>query len=173
MKKDSKLCNFRLSTEIVECLGRLSGIWDCSQTEAVSRSLLIAEAAVNAVPETVDETLPSDRHSTAEAAMREAESKPQVEISPARKRAESVAERRARETKEHAAKLAEADITARMTGRDDIEYDLENVPHQSALHVALQKPATVKHSYEVQPKQAKPLNRPHGSTEAKRRREQG
>lgn len=113
-----------------------------------------------------------DRRSVAEAAMREAESKPQVEVSPARKRAESVAERRARETKEHAAKLAEADITARMTGRDDIVYDLENVPHQSPLHVALQKAPVESHHYEVQKRKVKLLTRPHGSTEAKRRREQ-
>jgi hypothetical protein len=112
-----------------------------------------------------------DRRSVAESAMREAEEKP-PSPKPTPRKAESVAERRARETKEHAAKLAEADITARMTGRDDIEYDLENVPHQSALHVALQKPATVKHSYEVEPREVKPLTRPHGGTEAKRRREQ-
>jgi hypothetical protein len=120
----------------------------------------------------VDGQVYSLRRSVAESAMREAEEKPPSPKPTPRKGAESVAERRARETKEHAAKLAEADITARMTGRDDIEYDLENVPHQSALHVALQKPATVKHSYEVEKRKVKPLTRPHGGTEAKRRREQ-
>lgn len=91
---------------------------------------------------------------------------------PPPKRAESVAQRKAREAKEHAEKLAECDVTARMTGRDDIEYDLENVPRQSAFHVALQKPAPEKHHYKVEKREAKPLTRPHGSTEAKRRREQ-
>ena len=112
-----------------------------------------------------------DRRSVAENAMREAEEKP-PSPKPTPRKAESVAERRARETKEHAAKLAEADITARMTGRDDIEYDLENVPHQSVLHVALQKAPVESHHYEVQKRKVKPLTRPHGSTEAKRRREQ-
>lgn len=113
-----------------------------------------------------------DRRSTAETAMREAESR-SIELPPkVPRRAESVAQRKAREAKEHAQKLAEADVTARMTGREDIEYDLENVAHQSALHVALQKSAPVKHHYEVEPREVKPLTRPHGSTEAKRRREQ-
>jgi hypothetical protein len=159
MKKDSKLCNFRLSSETVECLGRLSDQWSCSMTEAVERALLIAEAAVIAAPETTGE--PVREHVP-----------PKPSTPKVSGRAESVAQRKAREAKEHALKLAEADVTARMTGRDDIEYDLENVPHQSALHVALQKPETVKHHYEVQEREAKPLARPHGSTEAKRRREQ-
>lgn len=113
----------------------------------------------------------ADRRALAETAMRAVEAGP---IAPVvvPKRAESVAQRREREAKEHSQKLAEADVTARLTGRDDIEYDLENVPHTSALHVALQKPETVKNHYEVEKRAAKPLSRPHGNTEAKRRREQ-
>lgn len=160
MKKDSKLCNFRLSMEAVECLWRLSDQWACSMTEAVERSLLIAEAAVIAVPETSDD-MPSV-----------GELSPKPVAPKVSGRAESVAQRKAREAKEHAEKLAEADVTARMTGRDDIDYDLENVPRQSALLGALQKPAGVKHHYEVQEREAKPLTRPCGTTEAKRRREQ-
>lgn len=41
----------------------------------------------------------------------------------------------------------------------------------SALQGALQKPGSVKHHYEVEKRAAKPLSRPHGNTEAKRRRE--
>lgn len=175
MKKDSKLCNFRLSTEAVECLARLTGTWACSQTEAVTRALLIAEAAVNANSEPNDESLVDTRLDEAKAAMGAAETKyhdPLSTTPPIPRRAESVAQRRAREAKEHAEKLAESDVMARETGRNDIEYDLENVPHQSAFHVALQKPPTVKHHYEVEKRKVKPLTRPHGSTEAKRRREQ-
>lgn len=161
MKRDSKLCNFRLSSETVECLVRLSDQWACSMTEAVERALLIAEAAVIAAPESAD------------VPVRESAAAPPAAPPKPSGRAESVSQRRAREAKEHAAKLADADVLAKMTGRDDIEYDLENVPRQSALHVALQKPATVKHHYKVQEREAKPLARPHGSTEAKRRRDQG
>lgn len=160
MKKGSKLCNFRLSPEAVECLGRLSDQWACSMTEVVERALLIAEAAVVAAPDTAGEVSPVVGPASSP-------------ITPkVTGRAESVAQRRAREAKEHAEKLAETDVLARITGRDDIEYDLENVPHQSALHVALQKQPPVKHHYEVVERKVKPLTRPHGSTEAKRRREQ-
>jgi hypothetical protein len=169
MKKDSKLCNFRLAPETVDCLVRLAETWACSQTEAVTRALLIAEAAVNATPEAAEE--PDSRLATAEAAMNAVELKPTTP--PLRKRVESVAERRAREAKEHAQKLAEADTMAQITGRDDIEYDLENVPHRSVLHVAAdEQKARPKTGYKVVPRDSKPLNRPHGSTEAKRRREQ-
>ena len=113
-----------------------------------------------------------DRRKQAEDAMCAAETEHAAPTPKIHRQAESVAQRRAREAKEHAEKLAETDVLARMTGRDDIEYDLENVPHQSALHVALQKPAPVKHHYDVAPRKVKPLTRPHGSTEAKRRREQ-
>lgn len=160
MKKDSKLCNFRLSFAGVECLERLAGQWDCSMTDAVERSLFIAEAAVIAAAESV------------ETPARESQSVANTVAPKVSGRAESVAQRRAREAKEHAEKLAETDVIARMAGRDDIEYDLENVPHASALHVALQKQPAVKHHYEVEEREAKPLARPHGSTEAKRRREQ-
>ena len=111
-------------------------------TEVVERSLVIAEAAVIAAPETTG--------------IRE-QSPPQVKISG---RAESVAQRKAREAKEHAEKLAEADVVARMAERNDIEYDLENVPRQGALHAALQTVAPVKHHYEVTEREAK------GETEA-------
>lgn len=117
-----------------------------------------------------------DKHTVAMSALREAESKyhdPLSNAVPVPRRAESVAQRKEREAKEHAAKLAEADITARMVGRGDIEYDLENVPHRSVLHVTNEKVLQkARAHYEVQPREAKPLTRPHGSTEAKRRREQ-
>jgi hypothetical protein len=158
MKKDSKLCNFRLSQEAVECLQRLSDQWACSMTEVVERSLVIAEAAVIAAPETTGEAMPDQPKP------------PTPKISG---RAESVAQRKAREAKEHAEKLADADITARMSGREDIEYDLENVPRRSALPVATQHlRSQSKNHYQVKERQAKPLTRPHGSTDAKRRREQ-
>lgn len=117
-----------------------------------------AEAGVNT---NLDECNTNDRHAAAESALQEAETAHPKQAEPP-KRAESVAQRRAREAKEHAEKLADSDVIARMTGRDDIEYDLENVPHQSALHVALQKPAPVKHHYEVEKRKVKPLTRPHG-----------
>lgn len=170
VKKDSKLCNFRLSPETVDCLARLAETWACSQTEAVTRALLIAEAAVNVAPEVADG--PDARRATAEAAMNAVELKP--ETPPLRKRAESVAERRAREAKEHAQKLAEADTLAQMTGRDDIEYDLENIPHRSVIHIAADEQKTrPKSDYKVAPRVSKPITRPHGGTEAKRRRDQG
>lgn len=159
MKKDSKLCNFRLSYEAVDCLVRLSDQWTCSMTEVVERSLLIAEAAVIAAPEATGE--PSR------------EAPPKQSAPKVSGRAESVAQRRAREAKEHAAKLADADTMARMTGRDDIEYDLENVPHRSVVQDALppKQPREV-HGITKPRREAKPLLRPHGTTEAKRRREQ-
>lgn len=172
MKKDSKTCNFRLTTDTVKVLADLAATWACSQTEAVTRALLIAEAAVHANAEPVDEPLVDTRYDAARAAMADVEAKP-PEPPAVPRRAESVAQRRARETKEHAEKLAQSDVLAQMTGRNDIEYDLENVPHQSAFNVALQTPAPVKHHYDVQPRKVKPLTRPNGTTEAKRRREQG
>jgi hypothetical protein len=169
--------NYRISKEVDELLKFEAGRLSEEQGRKVSEADVIELAVVKwCSPDDVntgsENVSTFDRRSVAESAMREAEEKPPSPKPTPRKGAESVAERRARETKEHAAKLAEADITARMTGRDDIDYDLENVPHQSALHVALQKPPTVKHSYEVEPREAKPLTRPHGGTEAKRRREQ-
>jgi hypothetical protein len=43
-----------------------------------------------------------------------------------------------------------------------------------ALHLTKKyaRPSAVKHHYEVEDREAKPLARPHGSTEAKRKREQ-
>lgn len=118
----------------------------------------------------------TDRHAIAENAMREAETKYQDPLSttpPVPRRAESVAQCREREAKEHAAKLAEADTMAKMTGREDIEYDLENVPHASVIHVPSTLESTrARPHYEIQERKAKPLTRPHGSTEAKRRRDQ-
>lgn len=115
------------------------------------------------------------RRAAAETAMREIEAKPpSVEPPPkVNKRSESVAQRKAREAKERAAELAESDTVARMVGRDDIEYDLENTPHRSVIHGAgnVLQP-TEKPHYEVQPRKVKPLSRPHGNTEPKRRREQ-
>lgn len=117
-----------------------------------------------------------DRREAAEAAMRGAESG-SAAVPPAKKvnkGTESVAQRRAREAREHAAELAESDVLAKLTGRTDIDYDLDNVPHRSvALSPVVQGVApeplilrepTVKREF-------KPLVRPHGKTEAKRRRE--
>lgn len=118
----------------------------------------------------------ANRRAIAEAAMREVESKPAAEPEPSpvmSKRSESVAQRKARETREHAAALAESDTLARMTGRDDIDYDLENVPHRSVIHpVGAVIHSDEKAHYEVQDRKVKPLARPHGATEPKRRREQ-
>lgn len=86
-------------------------------------------------------------------------------------RAESVAQRRAREAKEHAEALADSDVTAKLTGRSDIEYDLDNVTHR-ATAVQPRVVATERHHYEVADRQVKTLARPHGSVEAKRRRDQ-
>jgi hypothetical protein len=86
-------------------------------------------------------------------------------------RAESVAEKRIRLEKEHAAELAESDVLARLTGREDIEYDLDNVGHRSAL-VIQPKVVGERHHYDVRDEKVKPLARPHGQVEAKRRREQ-
>lgn len=120
-----------------------------------------------------------DRRAVAEAAMHGAEagSVPGPVAPKVNPRAESVAQRRAREAKEHAEKLAESDVVARLTGRDDIEYDLENVPHRSVAAgpgtstgkdpapIYIQESKSVKREF-------KPLTRPHGGTEAKRKREQ-
>ncbi len=174
--------SYRISEEVDTLLKAESGRLSNETGKKVSEADVIEIAVVawlsgsernTATQECI--TPESDRRAAAQTAMREAETKGSdpLSITPVvPRRAESVAQRKAREAKEHAEKLAEADIMARITGRDDIEYDLENVPHQSALHVALQKPASVKHHYEVAEREAKPLARPHGSTEAKRRREQ-
>lgn len=89
-------------------------------------------------------------------------------------RSESIAERRAREAKEHAAALAEGDTVARMVGRDDIDYDLENVKHRSVVAGPGQQRTVTREQpqYYVIPRKVRPLARPHGQTEPKRRREQ-
>jgi hypothetical protein len=114
------------------------------------------------------------RRAAAEAAIRGAEagSVPGATVAKLNRGAESVAQRRAREAREHAAELAESDVLAKMTGREDIDYDLENVPHRSVLGgtVPGSRPEPV--HYEVQPRKVKTLARPHGATEPKRRREQ-
>lgn len=121
----------------------------------------------------------SDRRGAAEAAMRGAESvsAPVPTVQKVNPRAESVAQRKARETKEHAEALAKSDYLAQVTGRDDIDYDLENVPHRpvgmpvpvsadgSEPKPIIQREPTYKRSF-------KPLARPHGGVEAKRKRDQ-
>lgn len=115
------------------------------------------------------------RRAVAESAMHEAEAKSVAEIPVSSKRSESVAQRKARESKEHAAALAESDTVARIVGRDDISYDLENVPHRSVMAAAGRmpdvKPAERMH-YEVANRKVNTLVRPHGNAEPKRRREQ-
>lgn len=115
-----------------------------------------------------------DRHSAAEAALRDAETRPaQVSSTPkVNPRAESVAQRKVREAKEHAVSLAEADVIARAVGREDIDYDLDSVAHRSALAVNPPVKATERVHYKVQPRKVKPITRPCGTTEPKRRREQ-
>lgn len=172
--------NYRISSEVDTLLKAESARLSEEHGKRVSEADVIELAVVAWLSggerkDEPSESVNTDRRSLAETAMRSAETKyhdPLSSTPAVPRRAESVALRKARETKEHAAKLAEADVTARMTGRDDIEYDLENVPHQSALHIALQKAPPVKHHYEVEKRKVKPLTRPHGSTEAKRRREQ-
>ncbi len=122
---------------------------------------------------------PEVRRVAAEAAMRDAESKPPpIPAAKPNPRSESVAQRNERESKEHAAKLAESDTVARMVGRGDIEYDLENAPHRSAPPLGIQTkdgkpPEPVIQQYRgSRTRKVTPLTRPHGSTEPKRRREQ-
>jgi len=115
------------------------------------------------------------RHAAAEAAMRGAESRsaPGPAVAKVNPRAETVAQRRARETKEHAAELAESDVLAKITGRDDIDYDLDNVPHRSVVSgVQMAESRPERAHYQVEEREVKTLTRPHGATEPKRRREQ-
>ena len=112
------------------------------------------------------------RRAVAEAVIKTVEAKPVVVDEKPKARAESVAQRKAREAAEHAAKLAEGDVVARMAGREDIEYDLENVVSRGVLPIGLKGVGREQRHYEVAQKSVKVLNRPNGSTEAKRRREQ-
>lgn len=140
----------------------------------VSEADVIELSVVRWLSETGMSVAP-DRHTVAEAAMKEAESKPptvEPSLSAANKRPESVAQRRAREAKEHALALAESDTVARMVGREDIEYDLENVTHRSVIAGQTIAPKAERIHYEVQPRKVQRLARPHGSAEPKRRREQ-
>jgi len=151
---EKRQVNIRLRLYIKAALEDLANQWSCSETAACERAILEAYGRVSG------------------ATIRETEEGPTEPKAPPR-RAETVAQRKAREAKEHAEKLAESDVLAKMTDRDDIEYDLENVPHRSVLHIAAQSVADKpKANYKVLERDAKPLNRPHGSTEAKRRREQ-
>lgn len=106
--------------------------------------------------------------------MRSAETGPPTLAPKASLRTESVAQRKARESKEHAAALAESDTVARMVGRNDIDYDLEHVPHRSVAHMGVQLPdvLTQQKHYDVAARKVKPMARPHGNIEPKRRREQ-
>lgn len=117
-----------------------------------------------------------DRRAVAESAMREAETKPDAtNVLLSSKRSESVAQRRARESKEHAAALAESDTVARMVGRNDIDYDLEHVPHRSVAAMGVHSGGSPEPKVLREPavkKSFAPLTRPHGKAEAKRRREQ-
>lgn len=117
----------------------------------------------------------AERIAAARAVVQKVELKPPSAVQPkASPRSESVAQRKARESKEHAALLAEADMVARLVGRDDIDYDLENVPHLSVAAMPVQQRGVIREwpRYEVLPRKVKPIARPHGNTEPKRRREQ-
>lgn len=121
------------------------------------------------------ENVPEDRRTAAEAAMRSAETSPPTLAPKASPRTESVAQRKARESKEHAAALAESDTVARMVGRNDIDYDLEHVPHRSVAAIGVQSAGSPEPKILREPavkKSFAPLTRPHGKAEAKRRREQ-
>lgn len=98
----------------------------------------------------------------------------QAETPKANPRSESVAQRKVREAREHAAALAESDTVARMVGRNDIEYDLENVTHRSVIAGSANRPhgPAARVHYEAQPRKVRTLTRPHGNAEPKRRREQ-
>jgi len=161
--------SYRISDEVDALLKSESAYLSQEHGKRVSEADVIEMAVVSWCSESERDTDRLNLQPTTEAKAKPAEVLPGVP-----RRAESVAQRRAREAKEHAEKLAECDVTARMSGREDIEYDLENVPRQSALPVATQhlKNTTKQAHYEVQPRKCKPLTRPHGSTEAKRRREQ-
>lgn len=175
--------NYRISTEVdqllkfeaarmTEELGKKTSEADVIEM-AVRAWMVVAENDdVNTPILFVNTDDAEERRIKAKIALGEAEAKTPEEPKPSR-RAESVAQRKAREAKEHREKLAECDTSAREMGRTDIEYDLENVPYRSVLHVSVpvNTPAERKH-YEVAKRKVKPLTRPHGSTEAKRRREQ-
>jgi hypothetical protein len=83
-------------------------------------------------------------------------------------RAESVAQRKEREAREHAETLAESDEVARLMGRNDIEYDLDNVRHR-VTGVQPRVKATVEHHYEVEQRKVRPLTRPCGHLDSKKR----
>lgn len=183
--------NYRISEEVDVLIKaeaeRLSG----EMARKVSEADVIEMAMVKWCSSDVAENGPSDegekpaieddngRRAAAETAMKAAETssaeKPAAPKVP--RGAESVAQRRARETKEHAEELAKSDYVARATGRDDIDYDLENVPHRSVaagLGTSVGEdpaPIYIRESKTVK-REFKPLVRPHGKTEAKRRREQ-
>jgi len=122
-----------------------------------------------------EQSLQDTRREIAETALRMAEAQGRIATLPAapekKAKAESVAERKAREAREHAAALAESDVVAREAGRDDIEYDLENAVHRSAVAIQPAIQSERRH-YDVAPRKVKALARPCGSVEAKRRRDQ-
>lgn len=97
---------------------------------------------------------------------------PVTQESKPKARAESVAERKAREQREHVAALAESDTLARAVGREDIEYDPENSPHRSGPLYVAPSTRTPKPKYQVVERHSKPLNRPCGTTASKKSREQ-
>lgn len=114
--------------------------------------------------------VPIARRAVAEAALRDAESKPAdvPSIPKVSGRAESVAQRKVRETREHAESLAESDTFARLMDRDDIEYDLDDVRHRQTGVGVLPK-STERHHYPVAARKVAPLARPHGHTDSKKR----
>lgn len=173
--------NYRISSEVDQLLKAESARLSEESGKKVSEADVIELAVVAWLsggerkydPPPEVNTGTEDRRKRAEEAMHIAEAGHAPAAPKVHRQAESVAQRRAREAKEHAAKLAECDTSAREMGRDDIEYDLDNVPYRSILNVASPRPAPAeRHHYDVLPRKVKPLNRPHGSTEAKRRREQ-
>lgn len=115
------------------------------------------------------------RRATAIAAMQDAERRPEAPVPSMPKlnpRAGSVAQRREREKREHAAALAESDTTARIMGRNDIEYDLDDVKHRQTGLGALPR-ATESRHYDVLPRKVRPIPRPHGHTDSKKRHTEG
>lgn len=173
--------NCRLPEEVLVLINaeveRLQGETEkkVSQADVVSMAV-VRWCSLGGVAEIADaDSAPEIRRAVGQTAMREAESKPpHVPAPKANPRSESVAQRKARESKEHADALAQGDTVARMVGRDDIDYDLDNVQHRSVAAMPVQQRSAVREQprYEVSSRKVTPLARPHGKTEPKRRREQ-
>jgi hypothetical protein len=163
--------NYRISKEVDELLKFEAARLSEETGKKVSKTDVIEMAVTKWCISEDEDRMANDRREAAAKMMREAEAKA-PEPAKVSSKAESVAQRRVREEKEHIQKLAESDLLAQVVGRNDIDYDPENVPYRNVLHVAhpVNTKPEPKH-YKVANREAKPLTRPNGSTEAKRKRE--